>query len=114
MNRFFNSGAAVAGATFHRLDIGDVDKGEWFVYFAPGADMEFSIPTPPEGKADRFFTAGDVALEDQPGIILQSVSVKGGKTFQDLAAFNGLNFDDLTLDVDAFTTRGLPRSPVEM
>lgn len=93
--RFFDIGEQVAGASLHRLDIGD-DDGEWSVYFPAGsAPANFTIPSPPTGFDDRL-GAGKV--------LLQSIRLNGA-TYEDLVGFSGTNLDDFTKKADAFSVR---------
>lgn len=110
--RTFSLGGSVAGAAFHRLDIGDETVGEWFVFFPPGTDVTgFEIPGVPETKRDRL-TYKEEPTDELPGARLQTVALNetgGALDYDDILAFDSFDTNDLTLRVNAFSVRQILR-----
>jgi hypothetical protein len=94
----------VAGATFHQLDLGP-REARWTVYF-PAGETTVSVPIPPAGMEDRF--AGAMP----PAAVIKAVRLGyGTTTYDDVWQFDDVNANDLTKQTDAFSVRGITRSP---
>lgn len=98
--RKLTAGSKVDTASFQRLSVGDAGA-EWLVYFAPGDNVEVTLPEPPAGVGDdRLVATGS----KQPSALLHSVRLGASSlTFEDVVGFNSSNMDDLTKEVDAFS-----------
>lgn len=106
--RHFALGSLVEGATFHRLDVGSAWNGEWQIYFPP-TGHEFDVPVPPPGYDDRLRVPSSAA---QPLVRVQSVALDaaaGPRDYQGVVAFDGDDLDDLTVHMQAFSSRELVR-----
>lgn len=107
--RKLSAGSEVSGATFQRLSVGDPAQGEWHVYFEPGSDKTVTVPGAPAGKSDRLVRQGG---ETQPRTLLHSVRLGlggGSPAFDSVVSFGDDNLDDLSNQLDAFSTVELSR-----
>jgi hypothetical protein len=84
--------SAVEGADLHRLDFGN----EWVVYFPPSMSTVV-LPAPPQGFDDLMRSKG----------VLHSVRMTAA-TYQQIVEFDGLDLNDFTSAVDAFSVREIP------
>jgi hypothetical protein len=100
----------VAGAVFHRIDIGSDDR-EWSVYFpAKSGASTVTIPAVPAGFEDRFVKTATAT--EEPGVIVQSVGFTAGDAtpnYAQVLKFDSENMDDLTGRINAFSTRAVAR-----
>lgn len=105
-DRTLSAGSKVYGATFHRLSVGDTKRGEWLVYFAPGEDVQLTLPLPPDGLTDRFI-ADD---QNRPRARLLSVRLNDpALTYDQVLEFGSDNLDDLSTRLDAFSVVEIAR-----
>ncbi len=111
--RTFTMAAQTSGSSLHRLVVGgaaqDGSSTEWDVYFAgAGGPTKFSIPTPPNGFADRLIPGGN----DPPVAIVQAVSLNGGQIdFNAMVSFAGETMESLSTKMDAFSSRVVTWTP---
>ncbi len=107
----FTPPAPVAGATFHRLDIGS-GTSQWLVYFPASLDSAAAtaipLPTPPVGFANRATMAGATATLNTVSLGYPPPGTTTLETYDGAVRFDGVDLDDLSLETDSFTVRVLP------
>jgi hypothetical protein len=107
----FTPPSPVAGATFHRLDIGS-DPNQWSIYFPASMDTAsaspVSIPTPPAGLTSRATASGVTAVLQTVSLGYPPPGSDSPETYDGAIQFDGIDLDDLTLETDSFAVRALP------
>lgn len=85
---------------FFRVDIASPDGPGWTVY-APASTTSLTLPPVPDGFLDPLAGAFEV--------ILHTVSLRGGHSYDDWISLGGVDRSDLYAVVEAFATRRLER-----
>jgi len=91
---------AAADASFHRIDIGNTNIGEWQIWL-PAARREYVVPVLPH-EADRF---GVRTNGKRPEVTVYSVRLNG-TTYDDAVSYSA---NDLSSVTSAFAVRGVVR-----
>jgi len=118
MSRTVNFTGEVAGATFHRVDIGS-GANEWYIYFPPNTEGPYSItvPVPPtvNGTPLPDYFLPPTGSTSAPGIAVQTLVLgvpgTGNLTYDNVVSFSSTTVDDLTQVTSQFSARTLCREP---